>query len=166
MRTVALLTLAVACLLATYSAVSVTAATAKPRVDGKERAIVRSINHQRARYGLAKLHTSARLARAADFHSWEMLDANYFAHESRDGGPMGARVRRFAHHKAVGETLAMLGGCGRKAARKVVRLWMNSPGHRAILLSGSFRRIGLGTRTGDLGGNRACVVTADFGSRR
>ncbi len=167
MRTVASLTLVFSCLVAAHFAsplIGVAAAT--PHVDTKERAIVRAINKQRAAHGLSKLRTSARLARAADFHSWEMLDANYFAHESRDGGPMGARVRRFAHHKAVGETLAMLGGCGRKAARKVVRLWMNSPGHRAILLSGSFRRIGLGRRTGDLGGNRACVVTADFGSRK
>ena len=45
-------------------------------------------------------------------------------------------------------------------------MWMNSPGHRAILLSSSFRRVGIGKRTGDLGGDRACVVTADFGSRK
>jgi uncharacterized protein YkwD len=45
-------------------------------------------------------------------------------------------------------------------------MWMNSPGHRAILLSATFRRIGLAKRTGNLGGTRACVVTADFGSRR
>jgi uncharacterized protein YkwD len=45
-------------------------------------------------------------------------------------------------------------------------MWMNSPGHRAILLSGKFRRIGLAKRTGSLGGNRACVVTADFASRK
>jgi hypothetical protein len=76
------------------------------------------------------------------------------------------RVRRFARHKALGETLAMLGGCGRKAAGRVVRMWMNSPGHRAILLSSSYRRVGIGKRTGDLGGNRACLVTADFGSKR
>ncbi len=166
MRTVALLTLVVACLLAMYSAVSVTTATAKPRVDGKERAIVRSINHQRARYGLAKLHTSARLARAADFHSWEMLDADYFAHESRDGGGFADRVRRYARHQALGETLAMLGGCGRHSARQVVRMWMNSPGHRAVLLSSSYRRVGIGKRVGNLGGGKRCVVTADFGSKK
>jgi uncharacterized protein YkwD len=167
MRTVASLTLVFSCLLTALFATPLTGtAAAKPRLDGKERAIVRAINRQRSRHGLAKLRSSRRLARAADFHSWEMLDANYFAHESRDGGPFDRRVRRFANHRAVGETLAMLGGCGRKAARKVVRMWMNSPGHRAILLSSSFRRVGIGRRKGDLGGNRACVVTADFGSRK
>ena len=67
---------------------------------------MRAINHQRAQHGLSKLRSSRRLARAADFHSWEMLDADYFAHESRDGGPFDKRVRRYANHRALGETLA------------------------------------------------------------
>lgn len=167
MRTVASLTLAFSCLLAAQFASPLTGvAAAKPSLDGRERAIVRAINRQRAKHGLSALRSSRRLARAADFHTWEMLDADYFAHESRDGAPFDQRVRRFARHRAVGETLAMLGGCGRKAVRKVVPMWMNSPGHRAILLSESFRRVGLGKRTGDLGGDRACLVTADFGSRK
>jgi uncharacterized protein YkwD len=167
MRTVASLMLAAGCLLAALFATPLTGtAAAGASLDGKERAIVRAINRQRSKHGLAKLRPSRRLARAADYHSWEMLDANYFAHESRDGGPFDRRVRRFADHRAVGETLAMLGGCGRRAAGKVVRMWMNSAGHRAILLSSSFRRVGVGKRKGDLGGSRACLVTADFGSRR
>jgi uncharacterized protein YkwD len=167
MRTVASLTLAFSCLVAALVASPLTGvAAAKPSLDGRERAIVRAINRQRAKHGLSALRSSRRLARAADFHSWEMLDADYFAHESRDGGPFDARVRRFARHKAVGETLAMLGGCGRKAARKVVRMWMNSPGHRAILLSSGFRLVGIGARVGWLGSSRSCVVTADFASRR
>jgi uncharacterized protein YkwD len=167
MRTVALLTLAASCLLAALLTTPITAtATAKPRLDGRERAVVRAINRQRAKHGLSKLRSSRRLARAADYHSWEMLDADYFAHESRDGGSFDARVRRYANHRALGETLAMLGGCGRKAARRVVRMWMDSPGHRAILLSSSFKKVGIGKRTGELHGSRACVVTADFGSRK
>jgi uncharacterized protein YkwD len=167
MRTVALLTLAASCLLAALSTTPITAgATAKARIDARERAIARAINRQRARHGLSNLKSSRRLARAADYHSWEMLDADYFAHESRDGGSFADRIRRFANHRAVGETLAMMGGCGRNAARRVVRMWMNSPGHRAILLSSSFKRVGLGKRTGDMSGSRRCLVTADFGSRK
>ena len=167
MRTVASVMLAASCLLAAlFTAPVVGTAAAKPRLDGRERAIVRAINRQRAKHGVAKLNASRRLATAADFHSWEMLDADYFAHESRDGGPFDRRVRRYADHRVLGETLAMLEGCGRKAARRVVRMWMNSPGHRAVLLSPTYRRVGLGRRTGNLGGARACVVTADFGSRK
>jgi uncharacterized protein YkwD len=167
MRTVALLTLAASCLLAVLFTTPLTAAaTAKPRLDERERAVVRAINRQRAKHGLSNLRSSRRLARAADYHSWEMLDADYFAHESRDGGPFDARVRRYANHRALGETLAMLGGCGAKAARRVVRMWMNSPGHRAILLSSSFKKVGIGRRAGELRGDHACLVTADFGSRK
>jgi uncharacterized protein YkwD len=167
MRSVASLTLAFGCLLAAFSVTPLTAtAAASPTVDSRERAIVRAINRQRARHGLAAVRTSRRLARAADFHSWEMLDADYFAHESRDGASFDQRVRRYAKHRSLGETLAMLGGCGDGSARRVVRMWMNSSGHRAVLLSSAYRRIGIGKRAGNLGGNRACVVTADFGSRK
>ena len=167
MRTVALLTLAASCLLAVLCTTQVTAtATAKPRLDGREKAVVRAINRQRAKHGLSNLRSSRRLARAADYHSWEMLDADYFAHESRDGGPFDERVRRFADHRALGETLAMVGRCGNGSPRRIVRMWMNSPGHRAILLDGTYRRVGVGKRTGKLGDDRVCVITADFGSSR
>jgi uncharacterized protein YkwD len=152
------ITLAIALL-----AVVATPAAAGPRHDAVERAIVSEVNEHRAAHGLAGLDASPDLGRAADYHTWEMLDANYFSHDSRDGGSFDERIRRFADHDAIGETLAMLSsGC---RAQRVVRIWMDSPKHRAILLSGSFQRIGIGKRTGDLGSGRACVVTADFGSR-
>jgi uncharacterized protein YkwD len=167
MRSAASLTLAISSLLVTLLATPAAAsAGGKARLDGVERGIVRAINRQRANRGLAGLKTSGGLAKAADYHSWEMLDANYFAHASRDGGPFDRRVRRFADHRSVGETLAWLSSCGSGSARKVVRMWMDSPGHRAILLSSAYRRIGVGKRRGSLGSASACVVTADFGSRR
>jgi uncharacterized protein YkwD len=167
MRLVASLTLALGCLLAATIAIPAAAFAGPARIDNRERAIVHGINHQRAKYGLAPVKVSRRLSRAADFHSWEMLDANYFAHNSRDGGPFDERVRRYANKRALGEALAFLGGgCGRGSAHRIVQMWMNSPPHREILLSGSYRRIGIGKRTGSLGSTKACVVTADFGSKR
>ena len=167
MRTVALLTSAFGCLLAMLFAVPAVAAAGPARLDQREKAMIRGINQERARYGLAAVRASHGLNRAADYHSWEMLQGNYFAHSSRDGGPFDARVHRFTRPRAIGETLAMLGGgCGRGSAHRVVRMWMNSAGHRAILLSPRYRRVGLAKRVGSLGSMRACVVTADFGSKR
>jgi uncharacterized protein YkwD len=167
MRSVASLTLAFSSFfVALFATPASASADGKAELDGTERAIVRAINRQRADNGLGGLKTSGGLAKAADYHSWEMLDANYFAHTSRDGGSFDARVRRFANHNSVGETLAWLSNCGSGSARKVVRMWMDSPGHRAILLSSAFRRVGIGKRSGSLGSGSACVVTADFGSRR
>jgi uncharacterized protein YkwD len=167
MRTVALLTSAFGCLLAALCVVPAVASAGPARLDRGERAMIRNINHQRARYGLAPVRAYKRLNRAADHHSWEMLDANYFAHESRNGGSFDARVRRYVRPRALGETLAMLGGgCGKGSARRVVSMWMHSSGHREILLSSRYRRIGLAKRVGSLGSMHACVVTADFASRR
>src|SRR5215216_2859331 len=159
-------TLVCGCLLAAIIVAPAAAFAGPARLDKRERAIVRGVNAQRGHYGLARVKASRPLARAADYHSWEMLDADYFAHESRDGGPFDQRVRRYANKRAPGETLAMLGGgCGRGSARRIVRMWMNSPGHRAILLSSAYRRIGVAKRTGSLGSTEACLVTADFSSK-
>jgi uncharacterized protein YkwD len=154
----------VACVLGTLTillfpaALTQSAQASGPRIDSGERAIVRAINHQRSRFGLRKLHRSARLGRAADRHSWDMLAHDYFAH-----GSFVARVRRFVRLRRVGETLAETTRC---SARLVVSMWMHSPPHRAVLLSRGFRRVGVGRRLGRLGTQRACVVTADFGSGR
>ena len=167
MRTVASLTLAASCLLAALCASPPTAsAAARPKVDAKERAIVRAINRQRARHGLAAVKSNRRLARAADLHSSDMLDGDYFAHESRDGSPFHVRVRRYVSYRALGENLAMVGRCGKRSARRIVRMWMESPGHRAILLDSAYRRVGIGKRSGDYGDSRACMVTADFASKK
>lgn len=167
MRNVASLALVAACLVAWLTITPSPAQAGKASMNARERAVVRSINRQRAHHGLRQVLASAALARAADFHSWEMLNANYFAHESPDGGAFDQRVRRFTRRRALGETLAMLGGgCRRGMATRVVRMWMHSDGHRAILLSSGFRLVGIGARAGRLGSSYACVVTADFASRR
>jgi uncharacterized protein YkwD len=49
---------------------------------------------------------------------------------------------------------------------KVVSMWMNSGSHRAVLLSSRFKSVGVARRGGRLHGGRACMVTADFASRR
>lgn len=129
-----------------------------PRLDGGERAVVRAINSARTHHGLKRLKPARRLAAAADVHTRSMLVRNYFSH-----GAFAQRVRRFARFRRIGETLAYTSRC---SAGLVVRMWMNSPGHRAVLLSRGYRRVGIGRRVGRLGAHRACLVTADFASRR
>jgi uncharacterized protein YkwD len=158
MRTVALLL----CTLLSTLLVSIFAAPAAeasgPSLDAGERAVVRAINRARSHHGLARLSTGRRLARAADAHTRHMLRADYFAH-----GAFAQRVRRYVGFRRLGETLALSTRC---SARRIVRMWLNSPGHRAVLLSPAYRRVGVGRRTGRLGARRACLVTADFASRR
>jgi uncharacterized protein YkwD len=157
MRSVALVLCTLTTLLVLVAAAPAARASG-PRLDRGEHSIVRAINRARSHYGLPRLRANGRLARAADFHSRSMLAGDYFAH-----GAFAQRVRRFASFRRLGETLAFSSRCG---ALRFVRMWLRSPGHRAVLLSRGFRRVGVGRRKGRLGAQRACMVTADFASRR
>ena len=65
----------------------------------------------------------------------------------------------------AGETLAWgTGSYGSPAG--VVNMWMHSPDHRAILLSSSYRFVGIGRAYGTFQGYRgADIWTADWGHR-
>jgi uncharacterized protein YkwD len=142
-------------------------ADASARHDRVERSVVRKFNKIRAAHGLPRLRSSRALARSADYHSWDMLRANFFAHPSSNGDSMAKRVTSFRRAKRVGEVLAWIPTTsGRGQAARVVRMWMASAPHRASLLTGTFTRVGVGRRTGALGGQTATVFTADFSSAR
>jgi uncharacterized protein YkwD len=123
--------------------------------DATEAGIVHQMNRYRAQFGLPALHTSGGLHRAADAHSASMLRHNTMTH-----GAFGARVRRYVHARRAGENLAwMQRGCNAEA---IVNMWMNSAGHRKIMLTRGFRRVGVGRRAN----SSVCFVTADFASAR
>jgi len=126
-------------------------ATASSRQDATEAGIVRELNQTRASYGLPTLRTSRGLARAADAHSEVMRRTNTLDH-----GDFFRRVRRYVRTRTVGENLAWMTGCD---ASVIVSMWLNSGPHRKIMLSKSFRRIGVGSS-----GSGECFVTADFAS--
>lgn len=158
-----LLAVALACT-ATLSAVP-TDAAASSRLERTERQIVELVNAYRARHGRARLRPSGRLKRVARRHSRDMVVHDFFAHSSRNGTPAATRVRRSSRARSVGENLAFVGAGQRHVARRVVSMWINSPGHRAVLLGASYRRIGVGGRSGNLGGTAGSAFTADFASR-
>jgi uncharacterized protein YkwD len=76
---------------------------------------------------------------------------------------MSLRVRRYTGARWIGESIAAL--AGRRTARRVVRMWMHSPPHRAVLLAHAGSRIGVGKRRGRLGSAPRAVFTVDLASR-
>ena len=134
-------------------------------LDGTERKVVKLVNRIRAHHGLRRLRASRTLARAANDHTSDILRTNVLSHASGDGTPMGTRVRRYTGADWVGENVAAVWG-RRSSASKVVRMWMASPGHRAVLLSAAAGRVGVGRSVGMMAGARRSVFTADFASRR
>lgn len=146
-RRALLAALAIACMSAPSSAF------AASRHDATEASIIRAMNGVRASHGLPRLRTNRGLARAADAHSATMQRTNSIGH-----GAYSARVKRYVRTKRVGENVAWMSGCD---ANAIVQMWLNSAPHRRVMLSKSFRRIGVGRR-----GSRKCFVTADFASAR
>jgi len=102
------------------------------------------VNHARSRNGVRSMHGDGRLARAARNHARDMVHRRYFGHQRIGGRSPAGRARAVGWRgSALGEAIAW--GCGRSATpASTVRAWLNSPGHRAILLSGSYGRIGIG----------------------
>ena len=133
-------------------------------LDRAERKVIRIVNRIRGRHGLRRLRASRPLAVAATDHTTDMLRGDFLSHSSSDGTAMAERVRRYTGKKCwIGESIAAIPG--RATARKAVRMWMNSPPHRAVLLSPAGRRIGVGKRRGKLGSARRAVFTADLAAR-
>ena len=99
------------------------------------------INQQRLSAGLAPLEAEMRLIEAAVLHSEDMALHNFFDHTGSDGSSPWDRFTRAGYPMTAGaENIAA--GYGTPAA--VVAGWMNSSGHRANILNGSVRHIGVG----------------------
>ena len=102
------------------------------------------VNRKRAAEGLGALRRDRKLQRAAGRHARDMVRHDYFAHQRAGGPDLGERLDRAGWSgRAWGETIAY--GCGSSGTPKAtLRSWLNSPPHRAIVLSGEFGRGGLG----------------------
>lgn len=143
------------------------AEAAGARLDRAERALVREINRTRRAHGLHRLNRNRRLQHSADYHCWDMLNANFFAHASSNGTSFERRVKRYTRKRRLGENLAYVPSQdARHAATEIVQMWLNSPGHREALLSPAFSRVGVARRIGKWGDFRVAVYTADFSSKR
>jgi len=165
----AVLCLAVLALLAlpVASALACAGAQARPgTVAGRAyaRAVECLVNEQRAAAGLGALAHDRRLARAAGRFSSSMVRQRFFDHVSPGGSTLSRRARAAGYSGGtLGETIGWGAGVLATPAA-IVQAWMESPPHHAILLSGAFRRIGLGVAMGSpLGAAQAATVTADFG---
>lgn len=186
-RTHGLLATFSAVLLAALSALALTSGTAAAagRCDGARvspadspraarAATLCLLNAERAAHGLRPLRASAPLAKAARRHSRDMVRRSYFSHTAPGNVSFVDRIQRADYAPrggwAVGENIAWGGGELSQPAR-VVKSWMNSPGHRANILNGSFRAIGIGIARGvpvsatAAWARSGATYTTDFGSR-
>lgn len=106
-----------------------------------ENEVIRLTNVERSKNGLPALTQNWELSRVARYKSADMAAKGYFAHQSPTYGSPFTMMQNFGiRFSAAGENIAM----GQRTPQEVVNAWMNSPGHRANILSRSYSQIGVG----------------------
>jgi uncharacterized protein YkwD len=136
------------------------AAPAEPSDELRQLAL-ELVNESRKEQGLPPLSLEDELTTAAQAHAEDMLRRGYFAHQSPDGGTLMDRYRAAGGSagKLVAENIAECRNCAPepKQIEAFHRGWMESPGHRANILSPGVDRFGFGLAA--LGGRLAAVQT-------
>lgn len=125
------------------------------------------LNRERRSRGIRKLRVNKRLNRAARGHAHNMVERGFFAHGDFVGRIRAAGYLKRARGYLVAENIAW-GSLHYATPSNIVSRWMNSPGHRANILNGRLREIGIGVSRGaPVGGMRdAATYVTDFGTRR
>ena len=115
--------------------------------------VVDSVNAARQDAGCGPLSVDADLTEAAQNHSADMANRDFFSHTTPEGVTFDQRIRNAGYSKPGAENIAM----GARKADDVMRMWMESPGHRANILNCDLNTIGVGLATNGF------YWTQDFG---
>lgn len=112
--------------------------------NGYEGTVLELINDERQDQGLPAYTTDSRLRSAALVHATDMACNDFFSHTGSDGSSPADRVSAQGYSwSSVGENIyAGSGSYGSPSS--AFQGWMNSPGHRANILSSTFTQIGVG----------------------
>ena len=108
-----------------------------------EKEVFDLINQQRTQNGLSALKIDTEVQRVARIKAQDMIDKNYFAHNSPTYGTPFQMLNSFkVSYKSAGENIA-----GNSSNQAAVTAWMNSSGHRANILNSSYNYTGIAVVT-------------------
>jgi len=123
--------------------------------------LLKYTNLQREANGLPPLTLNPELTHAAQLKANDMFAKDYWAHVSPDGTTPWVWIRDSGYdYLYAGENLAR----GFTSSSDVVTAWMNSPEHRANMLSPNYTDIGFAIQSGTLTGTDTTLVVQEFGS--
>jgi uncharacterized protein YkwD len=140
-----------------------------------ENHLLQLVNASRAEVGLAPLAFDAELVAAARGHSVWMDQAEIFSHTGAGGSGPGDRIAAAGYGTTgwaeniaytswwgdpVGQTTAAM---DQTIVDQLHRTLMDSPPHRANILSADMTEIGIGLHQGDFNGLSTAFVTEVFG---
>ena len=101
--------------------------------------VVRLVNAERAKQGLSALKVSTTVQSAAQVRAKEIKQS--FSHTRPNGSScFTALTEAGVSYRGAGENIAY----GQSTPAAVMNAWMNSEGHRANIMNGSFTTIGVG----------------------
>ncbi|MRG95154.1 CAP domain-containing protein [Polyangium spumosum] len=132
-------------------------------LDAEEQAFLAMLNDYRAQNGRGPLTACTSLSRAAQGHSEDMRDQNYFSHTGKNGSSFSKRACDSCYDNACPLQTAMAENiaAGNSSGSATFTQWKNSSGHNANMLGSAYTVIGIGRATG--GGDYGVYWTTVFG---
>jgi uncharacterized protein YkwD len=126
--------------------------------------IVDATNIERINAGLLPLQINTKLETSASVKTYDMIDRQYFEHNSPSGKGVSDLGREAGYEYVVmGENLAL--GVFAESS-DVVAAWMQSPGHRANILNPKYQEIGVYVVKAQYQGRDAWFAVQHFGTGR
>lgn len=111
-------------------------------------------NEERAKEKLNSLEVSPKLTKAAQRHADDMAKRKQMGHKGSDGSSPFDRIKATGYrYRRAGENVAF----GRFSTERLMKGWMDSPGHRKNIL-GSYSQIGVACAIAEDGTSYWCAT--------
>ncbi|OHD54199.1 MAG: hypothetical protein A2Y33_12910 [Spirochaetes bacterium GWF1_51_8] len=131
-----------------------------------EEKVFEIVNMEREDAGLEPYEYHDILAELALYHSENMIEFDFFSHTDNKGMSPGQRKNKLFPEiiGGIGENIAYNYGASEdEIAENLMTQWMNSPGHKANILSTKYSHIGVGVAAVDKDGFTYYYATQNFG---
>lgn len=115
--------------------------------------VLRLVNEERKKANVQPLIMNSKLEQTAQNYAKTMATQGFFGHVTPEGQTLKDRLEPYTlpqkcttcvERYEVGENIAQ----GQFTPQEVMRDWMNSPSHKAAILSSAFRELGIGISGG------------------
>ena len=126
-------------------------------------ALASELNQTREQHNRKALAYNAKLQTSACYKADEIISNNNWAHDNADGTETWVWFDKARYPgTALGENLAK----GYSSDTAMIQAWLDSPSHRANLLSSDYTEQGVCKKSGTLNGKDATITVAHYGARQ
>ena len=128
--------------------------------DISQSSLIRLTNQERELIGISSLKENELLNQAAYLKAQDMMNQDYFSHESPAGITPWYWFEQVGYnYSTAGENL----GIGFLDSEEIYLAWDNSPSHKDNLLNTKYEDIGIAVLSGNFDGEQTTVVVQFFG---